>query len=117
FDDDEANLQRAVEESLKDVHATHRGPLPPVVTLRDVNHFQRCTPETADPTRPSTHHEDEKATRADVETDTKELLTHTEKSGKEMSNIVVLGTESGGQDEKQRGPDPGDSADSRPLPS
>nr|GFA48984.1 hypothetical protein [Tanacetum cinerariifolium] len=31
FDDEEANLQRAVEESLKDVHATHQGPLPPVV--------------------------------------------------------------------------------------
>nr|GFA68143.1 hypothetical protein [Tanacetum cinerariifolium] len=31
LDDEEANLQRAVEESLKDVHATHRGPLPPVV--------------------------------------------------------------------------------------
>nr|GEZ92580.1 hypothetical protein [Tanacetum cinerariifolium] len=56
-------------------------------------------------------------TRADVETNTEELLTHTEKSGEEISNTVVLGTESGGQDEKQRGPDPGDSADSRPLPS
>ncbi|GJR85623.1 reverse transcriptase domain-containing protein, partial [Tanacetum coccineum] len=31
IDDEEADLQRAVEESLKDVHATHRGPLPPVV--------------------------------------------------------------------------------------
>nr|GEW60007.1 E-beta-farnesene synthase [Tanacetum cinerariifolium] len=31
FDDKEANLQRAMEESLKDVHATHRGLLPPVV--------------------------------------------------------------------------------------
>nr|GEX46757.1 uncharacterized mitochondrial protein AtMg00810-like [Tanacetum cinerariifolium] len=56
-------------------------------------------------------------TRADVETNTEELLTHTEKSGEEISNTVVLGTESGGQDKKQRGPDPGDSADSKPLPS
>ncbi|GJR97149.1 hypothetical protein Tco_0269323 [Tanacetum coccineum] len=31
FDDEEADMQRAVEESLKDVHAAHRGPLPPVV--------------------------------------------------------------------------------------
>nr|GEW72749.1 hypothetical protein [Tanacetum cinerariifolium] len=107
FDDEEANLQRAVKEILKDVHATHQGPLPPVVlrepdsqrrqslpevqgkgkekvieeqvvhSLLDLNTpkkksttdqytLQRCTPETADPTGPSTHHEDEKATRADV---------------------------------------------------
>nr|GEX93999.1 hypothetical protein [Tanacetum cinerariifolium] len=147
LDDEEANLQRAVEESLKDVHATHRGPLPPMVfrepdfrrrqphpevqgkgkgevtkeqvvhSLFDLNTpkkksttdqyiLQRRKPKTIDPTGPSTHHEDEKATRADVETNTEELLTHTEKSGEEISNTVVLGTESGGQDEKQGGPDP-----------
>ncbi|GKC00414.1 hypothetical protein Tco_0986550, partial [Tanacetum coccineum] len=158
FDIEEVDMQRAVEESLKDVHAAHQGPLSPVVfrepdsgrhqplpevqgkgkkkvieeqvayTLLDLNIpkkksttdqyiFQRCTPETAEPTGPSIHHEDEKATLADVETDTEELLTPTEKSGEEVSNTVVLGTESGGQDEKQRGPDPSDSAESRPLPS
>nr|GEZ16318.1 hypothetical protein [Tanacetum cinerariifolium] len=120
-----------MEESLKDVYATHRGPLTPVVfrepdsgrrqplpevqgkgkkkvieeqvvhSLLDLNTskkksttdqyiLQRRTPETVDPTGPSTLHEDEKATRADVETDTKELMTHTEKSGKEMSNTMVL---------------------------
>nr|GEY34277.1 hypothetical protein [Tanacetum cinerariifolium] len=79
--------------------------------------LQRRTPKTAVPTGPSTHHEDEKATRADVETDTKDLVTHTEKSSEEMSNTVVLGTESGRQDEKQGGPDSGNSANSRPLPS
>nr|GEW16225.1 hypothetical protein [Tanacetum cinerariifolium] len=31
FDDEEADMQRAVEESLKSVHNAHRGPLPPVV--------------------------------------------------------------------------------------
>nr|GEY22860.1 hypothetical protein [Tanacetum cinerariifolium] len=31
FNDEEANMQRAVEESLKSVHDAHRGPLPPVV--------------------------------------------------------------------------------------
>ncbi|GJV74714.1 hypothetical protein Tco_1506298 [Tanacetum coccineum] len=30
FDDEEADMQKAVEETLKDVHAAHRGPLPPV---------------------------------------------------------------------------------------
>ncbi|GJY35479.1 E-beta-farnesene synthase [Tanacetum coccineum] len=31
FGDEEDDLQKAVEESLKDVHAAHQGPLPPVV--------------------------------------------------------------------------------------
>nr|GFA48878.1 hypothetical protein [Tanacetum cinerariifolium] len=31
FDDEEADMQRAVEESLKSVYDAHRGPLPPVV--------------------------------------------------------------------------------------
>nr|GEX76076.1 hypothetical protein [Tanacetum cinerariifolium] len=147
FDDEEANLQRVVVESLKDVLPTHRGLLSPVVfrepdfgrrqllpevqgkgkekvieeqvahTLIDLNTpkrksttdqciFQRRTLETAEPTGPSTHHEDEKVTLADVETNTEDLLAHTEKTGEEVSNTMVLGTESGGHDEKQGGPDP-----------
>nr|GEV96306.1 hypothetical protein [Tanacetum cinerariifolium] len=121
FDDEEANLQREVEESLKGVYATHWGPLPPVVFKEPDSRrrqplpeksttgqyiLQRRTPEITDQTGPSNHHENEKATRADVKTYTEELLTHTEKLSKEMSNTVVLGTESGGQDEKQGGPDP-----------
>ncbi|GJS99095.1 hypothetical protein Tco_0820265 [Tanacetum coccineum] len=127
FDDEEANMQRAVKESLKDVHAARRGPLPPVVfrepdsgrrqplpevqgkrkekvieeqvthTLLDLNTlmkksitnqyiFQRRTPVTAEPIEPSIHHQDEKATLADVETDTEELLIPTENSGEEVSN-------------------------------
>ncbi|GKA73713.1 retrovirus-related pol polyprotein from transposon TNT 1-94 [Tanacetum coccineum] len=31
FGDEEADMQKAVEKSLKDVHAAHQGPLPPVV--------------------------------------------------------------------------------------
>ncbi|GKF96198.1 hypothetical protein Tco_0288933, partial [Tanacetum coccineum] len=31
FGDEEADMQKAVEESLKDVHAAHQGLLPPVV--------------------------------------------------------------------------------------
>ncbi|GKE33429.1 hypothetical protein Tco_1452751, partial [Tanacetum coccineum] len=158
FDDEEADMQRAVEESLKDVHATHQGPLPPVVfrepdfgrhqllpkvqgkgkekvieehvmhTLLDLNTlkknsttdqyiFQRRTPKTEDPTGPSTHHEDEVITVADDETKTEELLTPTEKSGEEVSHTKVLATKSGEQAEVQGGPDPSDSAESRPLPS
>ncbi|GKE61147.1 hypothetical protein Tco_1511514, partial [Tanacetum coccineum] len=46
------------------------------------------TPVTAEPTGPSIHRQDEKATIADVETDTEELLIPTENSGEEVSNTV-----------------------------
>nr|GFC59901.1 hypothetical protein [Tanacetum cinerariifolium] len=67
FDDEEADMQRAVEESLKSVHDVHRGPLPPVVIIEpDFGKFQpllevqgngkekRCT---LTPTEPSGHAE------------------------------------------------------------
>ncbi|GKB86647.1 hypothetical protein Tco_0958919, partial [Tanacetum coccineum] len=77
----------AVEESLKDVHATHQGPLPPMVFREPDFGRRQPLPEV---------------TLAEVKTDTEELL---------------IPTESGGQDEKQEGPDPCDSPESRPLPS
>ncbi|GKF53739.1 hypothetical protein Tco_0160649, partial [Tanacetum coccineum] len=117
FDDEEADMQRSVEESLKDVHAAHQGPLPPVVFREPDSRRRQPLPEvygkgkekthtsiTAEPTGPSIHHQDEKATIADVETDTKELLIPTENSGEEVSNTLVLGTESGGEDDKHGGP-------------
>ncbi|GKF99058.1 hypothetical protein Tco_0297841, partial [Tanacetum coccineum] len=57
--------------------------------------FQRCTPVIAEPSGPSIHRQDEKATLVDVETDTEELLIPIENSGEEVFNTVVLGTESG----------------------
>nr|GEW44572.1 Gag-Pol polyprotein [Tanacetum cinerariifolium] len=52
FDDEEADIQRAVEESLKSVHDAPRGPFPP--TLKNVSPaeqylFQRCTPASTEP--------------------------------------------------------------------
>nr|GEV01644.1 hypothetical protein [Tanacetum cinerariifolium] len=47
FDDEEADVQRALEESLKSVYDAPRGPLPPVVIrepeFRNINRFQRLT--------------------------------------------------------------------------
>nr|GEW39173.1 E-beta-farnesene synthase [Tanacetum cinerariifolium] len=106
FDDEEANLH-----TLLDLNT------PKKKSTTDQYIFQRRTPKTAEPTGPSTHHEDKKVTLADVEIDSEELLAHTEKSGKEVPNTVVLGTKSGGHDEKQGGPDPGNPAESRSLPS
>nr|GEV62842.1 copia protein [Tanacetum cinerariifolium] len=58
FNDEEADMQRAVEESLKSIHDTHRGSLL-LVTLKKVSPaeqyiFQRRTPA---PTEPSGHAE------------------------------------------------------------
>ncbi|GKA48891.1 retrovirus-related pol polyprotein from transposon TNT 1-94 [Tanacetum coccineum] len=85
FDEEEADMQRAVEESLKDVYAAYQGPLPPVV-FREPDFGRR---------QPLLEVQDEKATLADVETDTEELLIPTEKSGEEVSNTVVLGIYTG----------------------
>ncbi|GJX68716.1 hypothetical protein Tco_0304443 [Tanacetum coccineum] len=107
--------EKVIEEQVAHTLLDHNTPKKKSTTNQYI--FQRRTPETAKPTGPSIHQEDEKVTLAEVETDTEELLIPTEKSGKEVSNTVVLGTESGGQDEKQGGPDPSDSAEFRPLPS
>nr|GEV80604.1 retrovirus-related Pol polyprotein from transposon TNT 1-94 [Tanacetum cinerariifolium] len=131
FDDEEDNLQRAVEEILKDVHATHQGLLPTVVfreldsgrrqpftevqgkgkekvieeqvvhTLLDLYTskkkstsdqyiLQRRTPETADPTKPSIHHKDEKATHVDVETDPGNLVDYSPLPTSEILTGVSL---------------------------
>nr|GFA99010.1 hypothetical protein [Tanacetum cinerariifolium] len=55
FDDEEADVQRALEESLKSVYDAPRGLLPPVVIREpDSEKFQRCT---STPTESSGHDE------------------------------------------------------------
>ncbi|GJZ23291.1 retrovirus-related pol polyprotein from transposon TNT 1-94 [Tanacetum coccineum] len=115
FDDEEADIQRAMKESLKDVHAAPRGLLPPVVFREPDSRRRQPLPEVEGKGKEKVI--EEQATLADVETDTEELLISTENSGEEVSNIVVLGTKSGGQDDKQGGPDPSDSAESKLLAS
>nr|GEU56909.1 retrovirus-related Pol polyprotein from transposon TNT 1-94 [Tanacetum cinerariifolium] len=67
FIDEEADMQRAVEESLKSVHDAHRGPLPPVVIREPDSRKFQPLPEvqgkgkekrrTPAPTEPSDHAE------------------------------------------------------------
>ncbi|GJU89534.1 retrovirus-related pol polyprotein from transposon TNT 1-94 [Tanacetum coccineum] len=59
FGDEEADMQKVVEESLKDVHSAHHGPLPPVVIKEPESRkfqllLERRTPT---PTEPSGHKE------------------------------------------------------------
>nr|GEW01821.1 reverse transcriptase domain-containing protein [Tanacetum cinerariifolium] len=114
FDDEEADMQRAVEESLKSVHDAHQGPLLPVVfrepdsgkfqplleTPKKVSPaeqyiFQRRTPT---PTKPSSHDESPSIyaglglTDSDTESD------------EEVPPVVKIGA----QDEGQAGPNPGE---------
>ncbi|GKA19955.1 hypothetical protein Tco_0699870 [Tanacetum coccineum] len=98
FSDEEADMQKAVEESLKDVHAAHQGKLPPVVIREpEFGKFQPL-PErrTPAPTEPSGH-EESSSLYAELE------LTDRPNPGKQV--------------EGQAGSNPGDAADSQPQPS
>nr|GEW36568.1 integrase, catalytic region, zinc finger, CCHC-type, peptidase aspartic, catalytic [Tanacetum cinerariifolium] len=99
FDDEEADVQRALEESLKSVYDAPRGPLPPVVIREpesgNINRFQRFK-------------EREKRKRTS---------TPTGSSGHDESSSLYAGPKPGEQDEGQAGPNPGDATASQPLSS
>ncbi|GKC11033.1 hypothetical protein Tco_1007815 [Tanacetum coccineum] len=126
FDDEEADMQKAVEESLKDVHAAHRGPLPPVVFRRqplpetpkkkspaEQYIFQRCS---SAPTEPSGHDESSslyaKLGLTNSETESDEEVLPVIKSG--VQDGGQAGPNPGVQDKGQAGPNPGDDAESQP---
>ncbi|GJY00888.1 integrase, catalytic region, zinc finger, CCHC-type containing protein [Tanacetum coccineum] len=128
--DDEADLQKAVEESLKEVHSARQGPLPPVVIRepesgkfqplpkvqgKDQFIFQR---RTSTPTESSSHDESSSLYAelglTDSETD----------SDEEVPGIVArvqaegqAGPNSREHDEGQAGPNHGDAATSQPPSS
>ncbi|GJY97821.1 hypothetical protein Tco_0514731 [Tanacetum coccineum] len=135
FDDEEADMQRAVEESLKDVYDAHWGPLPPVV-FREPDSgrrqplpetpkkkssveqyiFQRCTPA---PTKPSGHAESPSLYAelglTDSETESDEEVLPVIKIG--VQNEGQAGPNPGIQDEGQAGSNPGDVVVSQPQSS
>nr|GEW31260.1 retrovirus-related Pol polyprotein from transposon TNT 1-94 [Tanacetum cinerariifolium] len=86
FDDEEADIQRALEKSLKSVHDAPRGPLPPVVIKEPDSEKFQPLPE--------------------VQIKGKEKVSLTDsdsKSNEEVPPMVKDGT----QDEGQAGPNPG----------
>ncbi|GKF22222.1 hypothetical protein Tco_0074544, partial [Tanacetum coccineum] len=99
FGDLEADTQRAIEESLKDAHGAHRGPLPPVVFRETDTKKYQPLPErrTSAPTEPSGHDESSSlyAELGLTESDTI--------SDEEVPPVV----KSGAPDEGQAGPNPG----------
>nr|GFA40050.1 hypothetical protein [Tanacetum cinerariifolium] len=89
FDDEEAEVQRALEEILKSVYDAPRGPLPPVVI--------RESERTSTPTESSGHDE------------SSSLYAKLGLKDSEVeSDEDVLGIDAGVSDEGQAGPNPGE---------
>ncbi|GJT68168.1 hypothetical protein Tco_1019648 [Tanacetum coccineum] len=119
FGDLEADTQRAIEESLKDAHGAHRGPLPPVVFRETDTKKYQPLPErrTSAPTEPSGHDESSSLyaelglTESDTESD--EEVPPVVKSG--APDEGQAGPNPGIQDEGQAGPNPGNDTVSQTL--
>nr|GEU57911.1 E-beta-farnesene synthase [Tanacetum cinerariifolium] len=117
FDDEEADMQKELEESLKSVHDAHRGPLPPVVfrepdsgkfqPLLEVQGKEKEKRRTPMPTEPLGHAESPSIyaelglTDSDTEFD------------EEVPHVVKIEA----QDEGQAGSNPGDDAEPQPQSS
>nr|GEU51964.1 monodehydroascorbate reductase [Tanacetum cinerariifolium] len=85
--DEDANYQKAVEESMKDAYALSKGSLPPVVIRELESGKYQPLPE--------------------VPGKGKAKVTEEQSDNEEESEKVMLGAEEGGQDEGQAGPNPG----------
>ncbi|GJU27206.1 hypothetical protein Tco_1165827 [Tanacetum coccineum] len=119
IDDDEADFQRGIELSLKDLEARNQGHARTVVvhTLLDLNTpkkksaadqyiLQKRTPETDEPTGPSLQPEDEGITVTNSEMGYDEIVTPVNKE-KDASNRELIEINAGVQDEGQAGSNPG----------
>ncbi|GJX58893.1 retrovirus-related pol polyprotein from transposon TNT 1-94 [Tanacetum coccineum] len=114
--DEEADLQKAVEESLKEFHSAHQGPLPPVVIrepesrkflplpeVQDQYIFQRRTSTQTEPTG----HDESSSLYAELgQTDSET------NSDEEVPGIVARV-----QDEGQAGPNPGEHDEGQAIPN
>nr|GEU49508.1 hypothetical protein [Tanacetum cinerariifolium] len=103
----EADIQRALEESLKSMHDVSRGPLPPVVirylSLGNINRSQRCRERAK---QRSSGHDESLPLYAELE----------QSDSEEESEKVIPGADAGGQCEGQAGPDPGAQAEGQAGP-
>nr|GEZ03534.1 E-beta-farnesene synthase [Tanacetum cinerariifolium] len=111
-DDEEADVQRALEESLKSMYDVPRGSLPPVV-IREPERLKmspadRCIFQrrTSTPTGSSSHDESS-SLYAELG-----LMDNEEESDEDVPR-----TDAGFQGEGQAGPNPSDAKASQPLPS
>nr|GEU66342.1 ACT domain-containing protein ACR9-like [Tanacetum cinerariifolium] len=143
FDDEEAEVQRALEESLKSVYNAPRGPLPPVVIREPESEKYQPLPEVQGKGKKKVTDEQvsldlltlqtpKKKSHADQFIFQRRTSTPTESSGHDesSSSYAELGLTSSGvksdedagpnpgeQDECQTGPNTGDAATSQPQSS
>nr|GEX31992.1 hypothetical protein [Tanacetum cinerariifolium] len=119
FDDEEANVQRALEESLKSVYDAPRGPLPPVVIREpesgNINRFQR---RTSTPTG-SSGYDESSSLYVELGLIDSEVESNEDVQGMDVGvqDEGQAGPKPGEQDEGQARPNPGDATASQPLSS
>ncbi|GJR98108.1 hypothetical protein Tco_0270282 [Tanacetum coccineum] len=123
FGDLEADTQRAIEESLKDAHGAHRGPLPPVVFREtDTGKFQPL-PEVEGKGKEKVGAEQAARVLLNLQTPKKKSPTeqYIFQRRKEMPPVVQKCDQDEGQadpgiqDKGQAEPNPDDVAESQPL--
>ncbi|GJV42624.1 hypothetical protein Tco_1421064 [Tanacetum coccineum] len=119
IDDEEADFQRGIKLSLKDLEARNQGPARTVVIRELDSRRIQSLPEvqgkgkekiideqTAEPTGPSSQPEDEGITMTNSETESDEIVTPVNKE-KDTSNRELTKINAGVQDEGQAGSNPG----------
>ncbi|GKC67895.1 hypothetical protein Tco_1100493, partial [Tanacetum coccineum] len=113
YGDEEADTQRAIEASLKEIHDAPQGPLPPVVIREPESRKFQPLPETPKKKSPAEQYIFQRRTPASTEPSGHEeasslyaelgLSDSDTKSDEEVPPMV----KSGAQDEGQGGPNPG----------
>ncbi|GKD66269.1 hypothetical protein Tco_1308377 [Tanacetum coccineum] len=123
YGDEEADTQKAIEESLKEVHAPHRGPLPPVVIREPESRKFQPLPKTPKKKSPAEQYIFQRRTPASTEPSGHEEasslyaelgLTDSET---DSDDDVSPKINPEAQDEGQAGPNPGDDAEPQPQSS
>nr|GEU99620.1 hypothetical protein [Tanacetum cinerariifolium] len=97
--DEDANFQKAVEESMKDAYALPKGLLPPVVIREPESGKYQPLPEVPG-------NGNAKVSEEQVSHDLLSLQKHKKTNSEEESKKITRGVKKGGQDEGQAGPDP-----------
>nr|GEW61874.1 hypothetical protein [Tanacetum cinerariifolium] len=121
-DDEEADVQRAFEESLKSIYDAPRGPLPLVVIREPKFGKYKPLPQTPKKKSPADQYIFQKRTSTPTGSsghdESSSLYNELGLADSEVeSNEDVLGIDAGVQGEGQAGPNPSDTAASQPLPS
>nr|GEW41393.1 hypothetical protein [Tanacetum cinerariifolium] len=105
--DEDADYQKALEESMKDAYALPKGPLPPVVADEDAD-YQKALEESMKDAYALPKGPLPPVVIRELESGKYQPLPEVPRKGKAKvtEEQVVLGAEEGGQDEGQAGPDP-----------